>query len=74
MKVKYICQKQKSSSAHTMQDICLVCGDYLPEGTGMTFSYCSSRIIDQDNVERIRRGWSGDKAAGHNRVCSTAER
>lgn len=74
MKVKYIHQMQKSSSVHTMQDICLVCGDYMPEGTGMTCPYCSSFTIDQGKTERIRRGWSGDKTASHNRVCSTADR
>lgn len=68
--MNYIRQTQKGRSIYTMQDVCLVCGDYLPEGSGMTCSYCSLWV----NKERIRREWSGDKAASHNRVRATANR
>lgn len=40
--MKYVRQTQGDSAIQTMQDVCLVCGCYMPEGTGMICPNCMS--------------------------------
>ena len=38
--MKYIRQIEGEITIQTMQDVCLICGQYMPEGTGMVCPHC----------------------------------
>ena len=54
--MKYIRQTDSGVTSQTMQDVCLICGVYMPEGMGMVCPYCAS------TAEELASGLRGEKA------------
>ena len=40
--MKYFRQIDSGMMIQSMQDVCLICGEYMPEGVGMVCPYCAS--------------------------------